>query len=88
MIFEWDENKNLANIKKHKISFKMAAAVFQDEHRLELFDDKHSTNEERYIAIGKVEKVLYVVYTYKNKNIHIISARLATKFERSIYYEE
>ena len=44
--FEWDENKNRSNIKKHGISFEEASSVFYDE-ALIISDEAHSENEER-----------------------------------------
>ena len=32
MKFEWDENKNIINKEKHKISFETAAYVFDDPY--------------------------------------------------------
>ena len=37
-VFEWDENKNRLNKQKHKIDFKTAALVFNDENRKEYYD--------------------------------------------------
>ena len=39
------------------------------------------------VTIGMVHDVLFVVYTERKENIRLISARLATKTERSIYYD-
>jgi uncharacterized DUF497 family protein len=36
IIFEWDENKNTINKRKHKISFEEAKSVFYDENALVL----------------------------------------------------
>ena len=36
--FEWDENKEIENIRKHKISFEVAKYVFNDMNRLEIYD--------------------------------------------------
>ena len=36
--FEWDEEKNLLNQKKHKISFETATYVFDDENYIEMYD--------------------------------------------------
>ena len=86
--FVWDSDKNEANFKKHGITFQTAAMVFDDELRLELPDPGHSGDEERYITIGLVHKVLTVVYCDReNKltghtDIRIISARVATKTEQ------
>ncbi len=55
MIFEWDENKNISNKKKHGISFEIAIRVFLDENRIEKYDADHSTiTEERTNIIGRV----------------------------------
>ena len=88
MKIEWDTNKNDANMKKHHISFETAARVFLDENRLDYYDIVHSINEDRYITIGLVEEVIVVVYTLRKTRIRIISARLATRKERELYYEE
>ena len=87
MIFEWDEDKNKANIKKHKISFEAAKYVFNDDSRIEIYDFQHSTDEDRYNTIGMVNDVLFVVYTERSEAIRLISARLATEAERRIYYD-
>ena len=89
--FIWDEDKNIKNIKKHGISFAIAARVFEDELRLEYPDLDHSQNEERWRTIGLVHDVLTVVYCDRenhetgNLDIRIISARLATPLERNAY---
>lgn len=88
MKIEWDTNKNDVNVKKHHISFETAARVFLDENRLDYYDIVHSMNEDRYITIGLVEEVIVVVYTLRKTRIRIISARLATRKERELYYEE
>ena len=85
---EWDDNKNVANIKKHGISFETAALVFADDNRIEYYDKLHSIDEDRYVVLGCVHGILYVVYTMRGESARIISARMATKLERSIYYGE
>ena len=87
MTFEWDERKNTINKFKHKISFETAAYVFADPLHIEMFDFEHSINEDRYIAIGMVGEVIFVVFTERQNNIRLISARLATDAERRIYYD-
>ncbi|MCM1104959.1 MAG: BrnT family toxin [Clostridium sp.] len=86
--FEWDEEKDLINQKKHGISFKTAAYVFCDKYYIEMYDFEHSINEDRYIAIGKVGDLLFVVFTERGENIRLISARLATESERRLYYDQ
>lgn len=88
MKFEWDEEKNIINKKKHNISFETAAHVFDDPECIEMYDFEHSTNEDRYIALGVVGDVLFVVYTERKEAIRLISARLATDAERRLYYDQ
>ncbi len=88
MLFEWDEEKYNTNIKKHGIRFEVAAKVFFDKNRIEKIDTKHSSSEEeRYITIGMVEKVLFVSYTERAYSIRLISARKAEKEEIDEYYK-
>ena len=88
MKFEWDEEKNIINKKKHNNSFETAAHVFDDPECIEMYDFEHSTNEDRYIALGVVGGVLFVVYTERKEAIRLISARLATNAERRLYYDQ
>jgi hypothetical protein len=85
--FEWDDEKEKINIKKHNINFTVAKKIFNDANRIEIYDKKHSIYEDRYNTIGIVEDVLFVVYTERKDRIRIISARLATERERRIYYD-
>lgn len=120
MLFEYDEEKNIKNIKKHGISFRSAARVFFDFDRIEFYDENNSAEEDRYDTIGDtsaghlfsesassttignvdsfaadVNDILYVVYTErirteisgkKREVTRLISARMATSFERGLYY--
>lgn len=89
--FDWDSNKNLANVKKHKISFEEAKTVFFDENARVIPDPEHSESEERFIILGISHKLklLIVVHTYRENDdvIRIISARKATKYESKYYHE-
>ena len=89
--FEWDENKNEINKKKHGISFETAREVFYDDNAI-LFDDPdHSVGEERFLIIGMTRslKVCIVSHCYRDQDnvIRLISAREATKHERKTYEE-
>ena len=88
LTFEWYENKNAINKQKHKISFETAAYVFEDPNYIEMYDFEHSIEEDRFIAIGMVGDILFVVFTERKENIRIISARLATDEERRLYYDQ
>ena len=86
--FEWDSEKAEINFKKHKVRFETAAEVFLDDYRIDDFDEVHSDDEDRYKIIGRVEKMLVVIYTERGDTNRIISARLATKREEADYYEQ
>ena len=89
--FEWDENKNEINKKKHKISFEEAKTVFYDEEALLIDDPEHSWEKERFIILGLSKKanLLVVCHCYRVSEtvIRIISARKATKSESKQYHE-
>lgn len=89
MIYEWDNEKNEYNKKNHDgISFEFAVRVFLDTKRIEKYDYNHSTDtEDRWNIIGKVNDILFVVYTERNDRTRIISARKATKEEIDEYYD-
>ena len=87
MLFEWDDEKAAANLKKHGVDFQRAVLVFSDFNRIEFYDTAHSGDEDRYNTIGMVDDILYVVYTERRDRIRIISARPATKPERRLYYD-
>ena len=84
--FEWDENKEIENIRKHKICFADATIVFSDKFLLKRYDEAHSLTESRYQILGRGSKILFVVYTKRGIWTRIISARLADKKEKEIYY--
>ncbi|MEY4504407.1 MAG: hypothetical protein RL154_701 [Pseudomonadota bacterium] len=94
MKFQWDENKNLANLKKHGICFEAACEVFADPMAISIFDPDHSQNEDRYILTGKsfAQLILVVVHTYRDDDgteiVRIISARKATQKEKQTYNGE
>ncbi len=87
--FEWDEEKNRSNIKKHGISFVEAMTVFDDDDALYKPDIGHSFIEERFIILGisKNLRLLVVCHCYRSNDdvIRIISARKATRSESEQY---
>jgi uncharacterized protein len=88
--FEWDSNKALLNIRKHGITFREAAMVFNDILAITYYDDAHSYQEQRLVTIGisDLGRVLVVSHTSVGENIRLISARKATPRERKIYEKE
>lgn len=95
--FEWDEAKNLANRRKHGISFEDASEVFRDPLFVSL-KDRIVDGEQRWQTYGKVDGWLLVMvaHTVKEEDryaaitevIRIISARYATRKERQRYEDE
>ena len=86
--FEWDENKNISNQKKHGVSFEEARTVFIDELARLIPDPDSSEGEERFILMGisSQAKLLTVCHCERNLNtIRIISARKADKQEIKQY---
>lgn len=59
LIFEWDENKNAINKKKHGISFEEAKTVFYDVEALLIDDPEHSQDEDKMKSSHK-----YIFYFY------------------------
>lgn len=86
--FVWDSEKAEINYKKHGIYFEDAALVFFDENLIDDYDEVHSIFEDRIKIIGRVGKILTVIYTERGDRNRIISARTATKDEVNRYYEQ
>lgn len=89
MIFAWDSGKAAANLKKHGVDFREAATVFDDPISTTYPDIDHSSLERRFVMIGASarKRVLVVAYTERDEAIRMISARLATRRERTFYEE-
>ena len=87
----WDEVKNAENKRKHKIGLEDARYVFSDPNRIWRLDRSanNTSGEERWQTIGKIGKILFVVYTEQEEGTvnttRIISAREAEKHERRSY---
>lgn len=83
MRFEWDEDKNRENVRKHGFDFADAWQVFIGA-MLVVFDDRQEYGEDRWIGIGLLgEPVVVVVYTEaEDETVRIVSMRKATSHER------
>jgi len=83
--FEWDEEKDLANQRKHGISFREACTIFEGPVLSHEDEGQHSEARERsYGLIGGVV-VVCVIHTDRNGATRIISARKATRNERKLF---
>ncbi|HUY81399.1 MAG TPA: BrnT family toxin [Acidobacteriaceae bacterium] len=85
--FEWDAKKAASNLRKHGVSFPFASRALLDEHRIEQLDDRENYGETRFITIGLVADFeIVVIYTLREENIRIISARKADLHEIEAYW--
>ena len=86
--FEWDDEKDSANLAKHGVSFHLAQFAFADPQRVIAEDLSHSSREKRYYCFGRVEAgILTVRFTYRGGVIRIIGAGYWRKGKR-IYEKE
>ena len=79
--FEWDAAKDRTNRDKHGLSFRDASELFAScEDYLEIYDEAHSVDEDRFIAVGPSPLgIIVVIYTEREDDvIRIVSARKAT----------
>ena len=86
--FEWDDENDLKNRKKHGVSFIEAQFAFGDHNRIILRDLDHSDSEDRFYCIGRVENgILTVRFTYRENRIRIFGAGYWRKGKK-IYEEQ
>ena len=92
MGWTWDSAKDLANKRKHGLSFQTARQVFFDPLAVSRPDP--STEEERWQTVGVIgSATVLVVHTLLRRGAdtedvgRIISARKATPHERKAYEE-
>lgn len=87
MDFEWDHNKNRLNIEKHGIDFEDARRIFEGLF-WEIPSHQGWHDEDRVLAIGILDgREIVVVYTWRERNRRIISARRARRYERKTYWK-
>ena len=86
--FEWDQEKQRQNLRKHSVEFADAVSALEDEQAL-TSRDEDSDEEERFVTLGTdlFGRILVVVYTWRGDSVRLISARKATRRERKQYGE-
>jgi uncharacterized DUF497 family protein len=84
-VVQWDDDKASANLRKHGVDFADAVTVLEDEAALTISDDH--AREERSVTVGMdaLGRVLVVVYTWRDDEPRLISARKADRTERRQY---
>lgn len=95
--FEWDEAKNLANQRKHGVSFEQASRVFDDPLYVSA-PERVEDGEERWQTFGRVDGTLLLMVAHTSREeegggeivetIRIITARKATAPEIRRYENE
>lgn len=92
LLFSWDEAKNDINRRKHGVSFEAARLVFDDPQHLSRLE-RVEGGEERWQTLGSAGGMVLVLvaHTWRetagDEHVRIISARRATKQERTCYEE-
>jgi uncharacterized DUF497 family protein len=87
--FIWDKGNINKNWGKHKVKDSECEEVFFDSNKVILKDVLHSENEDRMIILGETRerRLLFVVFTVRDKKARIISARDINRKERKLYEE-
>ena len=77
-----------SNRAKHGLPLEDSAELFMSGvDYLEIYDEGHSENEDRFIAVGPIKRgVIVVAYTEREDDVlRLLSARMATKSERRLF---
>jgi len=88
--FDWDEGNKQKNWDKHQVDYTECEQVFFNKPLIISEDVKHSSQEQRYYALGQsdINRTLFIVFTVRNNKIRVISARDQSKKERMIYEQQ
>jgi uncharacterized DUF497 family protein len=89
MRIEWDDTKELINLRKHGLDFSLAHNILADPLTIIVYD-RYENGEHRHHAITTIHwACLVLVHTYPDpddeENIRIIGLRRATPQERQRY---
>jgi len=93
-LHSWNDQKNKINRNKHGVSFETASLVFDDPLHITRLE-RIENGEQRWQTIGTIDGVILMLVAHTwtvlangEENIHIISARHATRIERKIYEQD
>lgn len=89
LIFDWDPAKARSNARKHGVTFEEASTVFGDRLSLTIPDPDVRGSEARFVQIGTAfrNRLVVVIHVERGDTIRLISARPATRAERTAYEE-
>lgn len=87
MDYEWDPDKDEANVLKHDMSFATARTVFRDPFQQTVEVTKTEHGERRFKRVGRLDSgtMVAVIYTNRDDLRRLISARRARRNERAAY---
>jgi hypothetical protein len=87
-VYEWDEDKRSANLRKHGVDFALAEG-FDWEHSIVFEDTREAYYERRWVAFAPIgDRLFALVFTMRGDVTRVISLREATKKERKLYAQE
>ena len=85
-MYEWNEAKREANLRKHGLDFWIAHLVYESPEKVTT--RLKTEREARFLDVALVElkgAILALVYTIRNGNVRFISFRFASRKERRRY---
>jgi uncharacterized DUF497 family protein len=85
-VYEWDEAKREANLRKHHLDFWVAHLVHENPEKITY--RLKTERETRFLDVALVEMkgaILALVYTIRSGNVRFISFRYASRKERRRY---
>ncbi len=88
--FDWDPGNSNKNKRSHDVNDWECEEVFFDENKVIMKDTLHSASENRHILLGKSKngRLLYIVFTFRQDKLRVISARDVTKRKEINLYEK
>lgn len=85
-MYEWDEAKRQANLRKHDLDFFDAYLVYDNANKVTLSSVRRGEQRSQDIALVEVwGEILSLVYVLRERNVRVISFRPASKRERRVY---
>jgi uncharacterized DUF497 family protein len=86
--FEWDEGNKEKNWIDHQVTVTESEEVFFNQPLFVTDSTQQNESEDRYYALGQtnMERLLFIVFTIRKKQIRVISARDMSRKERKVYH--
>ena len=85
--FDWDEANLHKNWEKHQVSPFECERIFFNRPLVVHVSEGRTADEERFYALGRSDagRLLFLVFTMRNNQIRVISARPTSRGERKVY---